>query len=66
MFKMTKCQRRRLESSESFPILDSHAHLHNVIRSTEEDREIAKERKRETEGEEPSGSAWPHTLVRRL
>ena len=51
MFKMRKCQRGRLESSESLPLRDTHADFHDVIRSAEEDRESAKERKRETEGE---------------
>ena len=48
---MRKCQRRRLESVESLPLLDTHADFYDVIRSAEEDREIAKGRKRETEGE---------------
>jgi hypothetical protein len=34
--------------------------LNDVIRSAEEDRENAKQRKRETEDEESSGAAWPH------
>jgi hypothetical protein len=34
--------------------------LDDVIRSAEEDRENAKQRKRETEGEESSGAAWSH------
>jgi len=46
-----KYQRRRLESVESLPLLDTHADFYDVIRSAEEDRESAKERKRETEGE---------------
>ncbi len=66
MFKLRKYQRRRLDLLERLPILDPHADLDDVIRSAEEDRESAKERKRETEAEEPSGSAWPHTLVRSL
>ncbi|MGI6419200.1 MAG: hypothetical protein ACOX1P_26445 [Thermoguttaceae bacterium] len=57
MFKMRKYQRRRLDLLERLPIFGTHADLDNVIRSAEEDRESAKERKRETEGEEPSGSA---------
>ena len=51
MFKIRKYQRQRLESVESLPLLDTHADLHDMIRSAEEDRESAKGRKRETEGE---------------
>jgi hypothetical protein len=46
---LSPCQ---LDTLESSPIFGAHAHRDDVTRSAEEDRESAKGRKRETEGEE--------------
>ena len=51
MFKLREYQRRRLGTLESLPMFNTHAHRHDVIRGAEEDRESAKGRKRETDGE---------------
>ena len=52
MFNLREYQRRILDTLESLPMLGAHAHRHDVIRGAEEDRESAKGRKRETDGEE--------------
>ena len=52
MFNLREYQRRRLDTLESLPMFGAHAHRHDVIRGAEENRENAKGRKRETDGEE--------------
>ncbi len=52
MFKLREYQRRILGTLESLPMFGAHAHRDDVIRGAEEDRENAKGRKRETDGEQ--------------